>query len=66
MTTSDLLEYINQKPFRPFTIATTDGKRFQINHELDLAIDKRKKRSPRVVFLDPAGVIYVLEPEQIC
>jgi hypothetical protein len=46
MTTSDLLEHINQKPFQSFAIATTDNRLIQVDHQLDLKIYKRKRKKP--------------------
>jgi hypothetical protein len=61
---SDLKKYINQKSFQPFVIATTDNKCFHINHELNIGVYKRKKFVRVIIAAD--GVLYVLEPEQIC
>ena len=44
MTIRDLKKLTNPKSFRPFILATIDGKRFAINHELNIGISKRKKR----------------------
>ena len=65
MTTHDLKKYINPKSFRPFVLATTDGKRFHISDELSIGVSKRKKRV-RVGIMPGDGVIWIFEPEEIC
>ena len=64
MTASNLLERINQKPFRPFAIETVGGTWIDVDREADLLIYDRKKPI-RIVIFDPSGRMYVFEPEQI-
>ena len=64
MTDSNLLERINQKPFRPFAIETVGGTWIDVDREADLLIYDRKKPI-RIVIFDPSGRMYVFEPEQI-
>jgi hypothetical protein len=64
MTASNLLERINQKPFRPFAIETVGGTWIDVDREADVLIYDRKKPIRMVIF-DPSGRMYVFEPEQI-
>jgi hypothetical protein len=64
MTASNLLERINQKPFRPFALETIGGTWIDVDREADVLIYERNK-PVRVVIFDPNGRMYVLEPEQI-
>jgi hypothetical protein len=64
MTASNLLERINQKPFRPFAIETVGGTWIDVDREADVLIYDRKKPI-RIVIFDPSGRMYVFEPEQI-
>ena len=64
MTASNLLERINQKPFRPFAIETVGGTWIDVDREADVLIYDRKKPI-RIVIIDPSGRMYVFEPEQI-
>jgi hypothetical protein len=64
MSPRELKKCIKPKSFRPFTIAAKDGRRFRIDHELDLDIDEHQEPA-RVAILGPAGMIYVLAAEEI-
>ena len=62
MTASNLLERINQKPFRPFAIETVGGTWIDVDREADVLIYDRKKPI-RIVIFDPSGRMYVFEPD---
>jgi hypothetical protein len=60
----NLKKYIKPKSFCPFTLATTDGKRFHIAHELSIGISKCRNRV-RVGIQRGDGVIWIFKPEEI-
>ena len=64
MTATNILERVNQKPFRPFALETVGGSWIDIDREQDVLIYDR--RNPvRVIVFDISGKMYVLEPDQI-
>jgi hypothetical protein len=65
MTVQNLKKYTRRKSFRPFVLATTDGRRFCIDHELNIGISKRKNRVRVAIMLPDDGLIWVVPPEQI-
>ena len=64
MTPESILERINQKPFRPFALATVGGTWIEIDRAEDIFIYDRVKTTCVVLF-DPEGRKFIYEPEQI-
>jgi hypothetical protein len=64
MTAENILERINQKPFRPLALETVGGTRIEVNRAEDIFIYDRIKTTCVVLF-DSAGRKFVYEPEQI-
>ena len=64
MTTSNILERVKQKPFRPFALETVGGSWIDVDREQDVFVYERKN-PVRVVIFDINGRMYLLEPDQI-
>jgi hypothetical protein len=64
MTAQTILERVNQKPFRPFALETVGGTWIEITDSADVFVYQRKD-PVRLVIFDPAGTMFILEPEQI-
>jgi hypothetical protein len=64
MTAENILERINQKPFRPLALETVGGTRIEVNRAEDIFIYDRIKTTCVVLF-DSADRKFVYEPEQI-
>ena len=64
MTAGNILERINQKPFRAFALETIGGTWIDVDREQDVLVYERNKPI-RVVIFNPNGKMYVFEPEQI-
>jgi hypothetical protein len=64
MITKNLKKRLKRKSFRPFVLATTDGKRFHIADELSIGISKCEK-GVRVGIMPEGGAIWILKPEEV-
>lgn len=64
MTADNILERVNPKPFRPFSLETVGGTWIDVDREQDVLVYERKNPIRMVIF-DINGRMYVLEPDQI-
>ena len=63
MKLADIAERAEQRPFRRFAIETTAGGLIEVEKESDILLPAR--RPDLVIFFNPSGRMWILDPSQI-
>lgn len=62
MTTDYITRYVQQRPFEPFTVVTTDGREFHVSHPEFATLGEY---AATVIYLHPTGQKEIVDVSMI-